>query len=151
MVIWFVSNSIVFSYRDKQKSVSSVVPASKSDIEVGGKRKKRYGSADDVPAISVSEPNLLPSSNHKPPKSSSKHKDTKQSNENSNNSNGTGHNLRRSILSVSDTTLNKMPHKQSSTTAKPVVTLKSRSREVTSPEQVNNYFIFNLTLYLLAV
>lgn len=124
------------SLRDKQRSNSSVVAASSSDIVVR-KGNKRHGSANDAPTMSVSEPNILPSSNHKPTRSSGKHKSAKHANENSNNSNGTGHNLRRGILSASDTTLNKMPHRQSSV-PKPVIP-KSGSKEdikMTSPEQV---------------
>ena len=135
------------SYRDKKRSVSTVVAASSSSVVVK-RRKKRYGSADDVPTVSVSEPNLLTSDSTKVTKSSSKHKATKQTNENSNNSNSIGHNLRRDILSVSDTSLNKIPHKQVSSHAAKPSTPKSGSREdveVTSPEQV--IYTASLLLY----
>lgn len=102
------------------------------------KRKTRCGSADDVPTVSVSEPNLLVTGNgHKSTKSYSKHKATKQANENSNNSNTIAHNLRRNILSVSDTSLNKIPHKQSSA-AKPKLGSKEDIKVTSpvSPEQV---------------
>ena len=128
------------SYRDKKRTVSTVVAAASSSSVVVKRRKKRYGSADDVPTVSVSEPNLLTSDScTKVTKSSSKHKTTKQTNENSNNSNSIGHNLRRDILSVSDTSLNKIPHKQASSHSAKPSTPKSGSREdvkVTSPEQV---------------
>ena len=124
--------------RDKQRSIITVVAAGSSAV-AGRKRTKRHGSESDVPGVSVSEPNLLVSDDHKHTKSSSKHhKTTKQSNENGNNSNGMGYNLRRSILSVSDTSLNKIPHKQPGVGKPP--TPKSRSKEdvkVTSPDQVN--------------
>ena len=126
------------SCRDKKRTVSTVVAASSSSVVVK-RRKKRYGSADDVPTVSVSEPNLLTTDSTKVTKSSSKHKATKQTNENSNNSNSIGHNLRRDMLSVSDTSLNKIPHKQVSSHAAKPSAPKSGSREdvkVTSPEQV---------------
>ena len=116
------------------------------------KRTKRHGSADDVPTVSVSEPNLSSSDKHKASRSSSKHKATKQANENSNNCNDMGYNLRRSILSVSDTSLNKLPHKQPGA-AKPS-TPKSVSKEhvnVTSPERVSTCrHMHKLTWILLA-
>lgn len=115
------------------RSNSSVVPSSSAPAVI----KKRVPSAGDVPTVSTSEPNLLPTDN-KSTKSSGKHKTRRQSNENSNNSNSADHNLRRSILSVSDTSLNKIPHKQSHA-AKPAIS-KSESKEhvrKTSPEQVN--------------
>lgn len=127
-------------HRDKQRSNSTVAAACGSPV-VGRNRKKRYGSAGDAaPTVSVSEPNLLVNDNHKSAKSSSKHKATKQANENNNNSNGSDHHLKRNILSASDTSLNKMSHKQSGATVKPP-TPRSGSREdvkVTSPDQVNN-------------
>ena len=133
-----VTSALLPSYRDKKRCVSTVTAASSSTVVVK-RRKKRYGSADDVPTVSVSEPNLLTSDSTKITKSSSKHKATKQTNENSNNSNSIGHNLRRDILSVSDTSLNKIPHKQVSIHAAKPSTPKSGSKEdvkVTSPEQV---------------
>jgi len=122
-------------YRDKKSISSAVITASSSSAVVV--RKRRYGSADDAPTVSVSEPNLLTNNSHKPTKSSSKHKGTKQTNENNNNGNSLGHNLRRSMLSVSDTSLNKISHnKRSGVNRSP--TLKSESKDVkeTSPEQV---------------
>ena len=121
--------------RDKQRSISAIAAANGSTAV---KRKTRCGSADDVPTVSVSEPNLLVTGNgHKSTKSYSKHKATKQANENSNNSNTIAHNLRRSILSVSDTSLNKIPHKQSSA-SKPKLGSKEDIKVTSpvSPEQV---------------
>ena len=71
------------SYRDKKRTISTVVAASSSSVVVK-RRKKCYGSADDVPTVSVCEPNMLTSDSTKVTKSSSKHKATKQTNENCN-------------------------------------------------------------------
>ena len=119
---------------------------------VGKKRTKRHGSADDVPTVSVSEPNLSSNDKHKAPRSSSKQKATKQANENTNNCNDMGYNLRRSILSVSDTSLNKLPHKQPSAAKPPTPkSVLGEHVKMTSPEQVSTHRHMHKLTWILLV